>query len=76
MSVFLCCPSSTRRPARADKSGQHVFYELHRPGADTHPTAARLLPLGPAQMRDAEQLLLGVRDVATVPGGTASLILF
>lgn len=74
---LLCCqilipvlpPLSTLRPARFDKPRQHVLHELHRPGADAHPAAARLLPVRPAQMRDAEQLLFGVRDVATLPGG-------
>lgn len=64
---------SSFRPARVDQPGQHVLYELYRPGADTHTLAPGLFPVRPTQVRDAEQLLFGVRDVAAFPGGNVDL---
>ena len=46
-----------------------MLHELHRPGAHAHAAATRLLPVRPTQVRDAEQLLPGVRDVPALPGG-------
>lgn len=60
---------SSVRAARSDQPGQHVLYELYRPGADTHTLASWLFPVWPTQVRDAEQLLFGVRDVPAFSGG-------
>lgn len=61
------------RPARSDQPGQYVLYELYRAGTDTHTLAPWLFPVWPTQVRDAEQLLFGVRDVAALPGGNIHL---
>lgn len=72
--IFSFSLSSTLRPARSYKPGQHMLHELHCPGTDAHPTPARLLPVRPTQMRDAEQLLFSVWNVAALPGGNSPFV--
>ena len=70
--IFLC------RSARINKSRQHMFYELHRAGADSYAILTGLLSLWPTQLSDAEGFwaVLSVWDVTTFPRGLFSAVSF
>lgn len=66
----LCvCLCVCLRSEGFDKPGQHMLYELHCPGSDSHPTAEGLLPVRQTQVWDAGQLLPCVWDVPAFSGG-------
>lgn len=45
LSLWLCL-----RSEGSDKPGQHMLYELHCPGSDTHAAAEGLLPVRQTQV--------------------------